>query len=175
MPPTSTDEEIRALAEHFRAWGVDDPEGWARSQVKESINQYARLVFLRGAWRSVISDSDTAWIDRHISESEKRPDAPGAGAGHALGRLIASGANRDDLSELVRVMQWEVLASLAYQLADPGTVKYPSATVPRVAWALFEVDKRGDPVAEIGMLHESVLETDPAGREMRPRKSPGAK
>jgi hypothetical protein len=48
---------------------------------------------------------------------------------------------------------------------------YPSDPVPRVGWALFEVDDNGRPLREIGMLQESVLETDPTGREMRPRSS----
>lgn len=166
-----SDDDIKALTEHFRSWGVDDAEGWARSQLSEGINQYARLVFLSGAWQSVIREGDTTWIDGLVSAAEKRPDDPGAGAGLALKRLMAAGADRDDLGDLVRVMQWELLAALAYQLSDPHIVTYPSDPVPRVGWALFEVDDNGRPLREIGMPQESVLETDPTGREMRPRSS----
>jgi len=42
------------------------------------------------------------------------------------------------------------------------------------AWGLFQLDGDGTPVPPcIGGLHESVLETDPTGREMRPRKEAG--
>jgi hypothetical protein len=36
-------------------------------------------------------------------------------------------------------MQWQVLAALTYQLADPSVVEYPSDDLPRVNWTLFEV------------------------------------
>lgn len=37
-----------------------------------------------------------------------------------------------------------------------------------LGWGLFQTDAEGNAVAPIGGLHESVLETDPTGREMRP-------
>jgi hypothetical protein len=40
--------------------------------------------------------------------------------------------------------------------------------LPRVNWTLFEVDDDGEPLHAIDALHESVLDTDPSGREMRP-------
>jgi hypothetical protein len=83
--------------------------------------------------------------------------------------MLDAGASRDDIAEVVRVMQWEVLAGLAYQLADPGVVDYPSDDLPPVNWGLFELDDDGEPLRPIDGLHESVLDTDPSGREMRPR------
>jgi hypothetical protein len=97
------------------------------------------------------------------------PRDPGAGAGQALQRILSSGASQEDVAELVRVMQWKVLAGLAYQLSDPSVVEYPSKDLPEVSWKLFEVDEEGQPLHPIDMLHESILETDPSGREMRPR------
>jgi hypothetical protein len=38
-----------------------------------------------------------------------------------------------------------------------------------VDWGLFLIEESGVPGARIAGLHESVLETDPTGREMRPR------
>lgn len=38
-----------------------------------------------------------------------------------------------------------------------------------VRWGLFQVDDDGPPIAPLAGLHESVLETDPTEREMRPR------
>jgi hypothetical protein len=41
--------------------------------------------------------------------------------------------------------------------------------MPKVNWELFEVDSTGKPLHPVDGLHESVLDTDPTGREMRPR------
>jgi hypothetical protein len=159
----------RPLAEHFRALGAPDPWSWARSQVEEGIPQYARFVFLRQAWTNVIADGNTSWIDGLTQQSDRRPLDPGAGAGPALRRMLAAGASREDIAEVVRVMQWQVLANLVYQLEDPSVVEYPSPELPRVHWTLFEVDDHGKPLHPIRGLHESILYTDPSGRQMRPR------
>lgn len=162
-------QEIKEWAKHFRTLGAHDPESWARSQIEDGIPQYARFVFLRTAWQSVVEDGDTSWMDGQIEAAEERPRDPGAGIGPALKRMLAAGASREDITEVVRVMQWTVLAGLAYQLADPGVVEYPNPKMPQVDWALFEVDEDGQPLQPIDGLHESVLDTDPSGREMRPK------
>jgi hypothetical protein len=41
----------------------------------------------------------------------------------------------------------------------------------QVAWGLFEVDGEGNAGRSIRGLHESVLETDPTGREMCPKNA----
>jgi hypothetical protein len=165
----SQQQEIKQWTEHFRALGAPEPESWARSQVKEGIPQYARFVFLRQAWKSVVADADTGWIDPQVEQAERRPRDPGAGIGPALKRLLAAGASREDITEIVRVMQWNLLSGLAYQLSDPGVVDYPSADLPRVNWTLFAVNEEGEPLHPIDGLHESVLDTDPTDREMRPK------
>ena len=162
-------EELRRLTKHFRVMGAFDPESWARSQLEEGIPQFARLVFLRQAWNYIIAEADISWITPLIEGSERLPRAPGAGAGPALKRILAAGASPEDVAEVVRVMQWQVLAGLTYQLSDPGVVEYPSEDLPRINWELFEVNEDGKPLHPIGMLHESVLDTDPSGREMRPK------
>jgi hypothetical protein len=164
----SKEEEIQQLTEHFRALGAFDPEGWARSQIEEGIPQYARCVFLRGAWNGVVADGDTSWIDSRIQAAERRPRGPGAGIGPALKRMLACGASREDIGEVVRVMQWSLLSHMAYQLADSSGVDYPSAQTPRVHWRLYEEDEEGRPLRPFD-VHESVLDTDPTDREMRPK------
>ena len=69
------------------------------------------------------------------------------------------------ITTVVRVMQWRMLASLCYLLDDPGTLE---SDVEGVAWGLFQLDQDEQPVAAMRGLHESVLEADPTGREMRP-------
>src|SRR5262245_12222892 len=53
----------KELADLFRKVGASDPEGWARSQIEEGIPQLARYLFLRQAWRQVVSEDDASWID----------------------------------------------------------------------------------------------------------------
>ena len=170
MPKSEpTNQELQGLIGDFRVMGAHDPESWARSQLEEGIPQYARFVFLRQAWTHVVADGNVSWIDSLIDSADRNPGAPGAGAGPALRRILGSGASKEDIAEIVRVMQWEVLAGITYQLADPGVVDYPTDELPRVNWALFEIDQDGQPLLPIDGLHESVLETDPTGREMRPK------
>ena len=83
----------------------------------------------------------------------------------ALERLRELGAKAEDLTDLVRGMQVALMSSLMYLLDDPGDV----AREAEVAWALLEISPSNEVVAVISSLHESVLQTDPTGREMRPR------
>ena len=161
--------DLQAWTECFRALGACDPESWARSQIEESIPQYARFVFLRQAWQNVVTDGDTSWIAAEIAASEQRLQGPGASVGPALKRMLAAGVSCEDITEVVRAMQWIVLSGIAYQLDDSEVVEYPKANMPQVNWALFELDVEGRPSHPIGGLHESVLETDPTGREMAPK------
>ena len=110
----SIEQEIQQLTLHFQALGAFNAESWARSQVQEGIPQFARFVFLRQGWQSVIGDGDTSWIEPQILEAERRPQQPGAGIGPALKRMLAAGVSREDIAEVVRVMQWSVLANIAY-------------------------------------------------------------
>ncbi|MGE0191584.1 MAG: hypothetical protein AB7T63_06025 [Planctomycetota bacterium] len=153
------------LTELFRRLGAREPESWAHSQLAEGIPQLARYLFLRQAWRDIVSEDDATWIDASISASRQFPDDPYAGVGHALRRLRSHGATDNDLTDVVRGMQAQLLFNLCYLLEDPGL----SEEGLDVAWALFQTDRDGLPIAQVGGLHESVLETDPTGREMRPR------
>jgi hypothetical protein len=155
------------LAELFRKLGADDPEVWARSQIQEGIPQLARFLFLRQAWQLVVSEDDTSWIDRGIGRAEKRPDEPYAGVGHALKKLRARGASDEEITDLVRGMQAQLLFSFCFLLDDAG---YLPDEVADMAWALHQVDEAGNVLGTIEGLHESVLETDPTRREMRPRR-----
>jgi hypothetical protein len=151
------------LTELFRKVGARDPANWARSQLNENIPQLARFLFLREAWKLVVADNDPSWIHERITDD---PARPGGEIGPALERLLAAGATESDLTAVVRTMQWSLLSGLCYLLDDPGILE---EEVRDVAWRLFQVDDDDQPIAIIGGLHESVLETDPTGREMRPR------
>jgi hypothetical protein len=169
LPHMNEAEKIQELACHFKALGAVDPEGWARSQVQEGIPQYARFVFLRQMWQNVVREGDTAWIDSEIAAAERRPRDPGASVGPVLKRMLALGVSREDIAELARVMQWQTLAGIAYQIDDSGGVSYPSDSTPQVHWALCEVTEEGEVLHSIDAIHESVLDVEPSGREMRPK------
>lgn len=160
--------KIRELTENFRALGAVDQESWARSQVQEGIPQYARFVFLRQMWQGVVREGDTGWIDSEIALARRQPRNPGASLGPVLTRLLDAGVSRSDITELARVMQWQTLASIAEQIDDSGAESYPSTEMPRVHWALCETTEAGEVLHTIAALHESVLEVEPSGREMRP-------
>ena len=158
------------LAELFRRLGARDPEGWAHSQVSEGIPQLARFLFLRQAWRSIIDEDDPNWIDRRMAHAAANPGEPYAGVGPALRRLRERGASTEDLTDLVRGMQAELLFTFCYLLEDPGDIE---PEVRDLAWSLVQVDDAGEALGPITGLHESVLEMDPTGREMRPRRGAG--
>lgn len=160
---------LAELTERFRALGAPDPESWARSQLEEGIPQLVRFLFLREAWRRVIAEDDPSWIEREIAQAEREPDAPFAGVGRALHRLRMLGASDTDLTDLARGTQAELLFVLC-ELIDDAFVDDPAAD--GISWTLVEVGEDGEVLGAVGGLHESVLETDPTGREMRPRPTP---
>jgi hypothetical protein len=156
----------KKLTALFEKLGARDPEAWARSQFEQGIPQLAKFLFLRQAWRAVVSEGDAGWIAGAIASSEARPDDSYAGVGQALRSLRARGATDDELTDLVRGMQAELLFQICYLLEDPGELE---SEVEDVTWSLVETDEAGDVLDDIRGLHESVLEMDPTGREMRPR------
>jgi hypothetical protein len=153
------------LGELFRKLGASMPEGWARSQIREGFPQLARYLFLRQAWRLVVNPGDTGWISKM---RPKHPDQPGGEFGPAVDRLLAAGARPEDLTIIVRIMQWWLLSGLCVLLEDPGNLEQEVADM---AWQLFLLDENDNPIEPIDGLIESLLFTDPTGREMRP---PGA-
>jgi len=155
-----TENELTAL---FQKLGARNPAGWAHSQLNEDLPQLARFLFLREAWKLVVADNDFTWIPARANDD---PAGPGGEIGPALQRLFAAGAAERDVTAVVRVMQWRLLFGLCHLLDDPGQLE---EDVRNIAWRLFQVDENDQPVAKMNSLHESVLETDPSGREMRPR------
>ncbi|PTT93122.1 hypothetical protein DBR42_00630 [Pelomonas sp. HMWF004] len=164
MPSPRDFDELVKL---FRLIGMRDPESWARSQATEGINQLHRALFLRQAWAAVVSDTDDSWMDIELGNAQEGAEHPFAGIGLALERLLSSGADRRDLNDLVRGMQARLLSRLCYLLEDPSADEPELQTL---GWCLVETDDDEEPTCKsIGGLHESVLDMDPTGREMRPR------
>jgi hypothetical protein len=156
------------LTELFRKLGANRPASWAHSQITEGIPQLPRYLFLRQAWRRVVGPDDHSWISEM---RPKDPNEPGGEFGPAIDRLLAAGARVDDLTTIVRIMQWGLLADLCVLLDDPGGDV--ESEVSDIWWQLFLIDENDNPVVPIDGLIESVLDTDPTGREMRPRQTGG--
>jgi hypothetical protein len=153
------------LIKKFQIAGARDPEVWAQSEVDENIPQLARYLFLRQAWRAIIAPNDEDWISREIKDSDERAGSPGTGLGFALKRLIDKGADPADLTEVARTIQWHLLFRLCYLLDDPH-IEEPE--LQHIAWSLVEVAADKPTGRIVGGLHESVLDMDPTGHEMRP-------
>ncbi len=154
------------LVSIFRELGARDPEDWADSEISEDIPQLARFLFLKGCWDVIAPDGDTSWIDNVLENVPESSDEPFAGQAHAIRRMLAKGCTRADIAELVRCVQAELLFDICYLMEDPDSVK---GNREYVNWAFVELDEEDAPTRTIAGLYESVLETDPSGREMRPK------
>jgi hypothetical protein len=165
----SVPESIPELTALFERLGAQNPESWARSQIRERIPQLHRYLFLRQCWQHVIGEDSTGWVDYHINQAKQDPLGSFAGMGAALTRAVAAGVTREDLSQIARGVQAELLIQLCYMLEDNGLLE---PELKGVGWGLFQKDGEGNPQAPIYSLHESVLELDPTGREMRPKAVP---
>ena len=164
----SIPDKLPELAALFEKLGARDPEGWARSQITEGIPQLHRFLFLRQAWSYVLAEESAGWVGYHIEEAEKDPNAPFSGMGAALKRAVSAGVTQDDLSQIARGVQAELLSQLCYMLEDNGLTE---KELKGVGWGLFQTDEEGNALGPIYSLHESVLDVDPTGREMRPKNA----
>ena len=103
----------------------------------------------------MVGEDDREWI------SEQRrvdPNGPGGDIGPAIARILAAGANEDDLTKVVRVMQWQLLFGLCYLLDFPYHMRDHFGPVGKevedILWGLFQVDENFQPIAEVEALHE---------------------
>jgi hypothetical protein len=168
VPSLREKEQIAQLTKLFQKFGAKNPESWARSEIMENIPQLARFLFLRAAWENVVPEDDTKWIDEEIENSERRPNNPCAGIGKALQKILGLGANREDIVDIVRGMQYQTLFGLCY-LIDTMNEDIPE--IGEFGWVLHEIDNNGRLTGRIVQgMYESALSMDPTGREMRPRK-----
>lgn len=108
------------LTQLFARLGARNPASWAHSQVSEHIPQLARFLFLRQAWRHVVSPDDETWVSEQLKTAESMP---GGAIAPALRRLLVGGASIVDLTAVVRVMQWILLFDLCQLLDDPGHIE----------------------------------------------------
>lgn len=145
------------LTEVFRSLGATDPERWSASQKEEGIPQLHRFLFLRAAWEGAVKSGDHHWIDAMLA-ARKSPFEQATA--EATLRVLESGADREDLNIIVRQMQADFLFHLCAQIDCPDPVDILGSPV---LWGLFALSEQEEPTTPIVGLHESVLETNPAG------------
>ncbi|MCS7475797.1 hypothetical protein ACFFQW_24655 [Umezawaea endophytica] len=132
-----------------------------------------RDLFLTDLWSLVVDedgrvDGVPAWI-----ESWFRGTPPGTAPDHptaaALHRVLASGADADDLTDVVRAMQHEVVRNVCLLLDDPGLlgIRHDGP-----AWELTAISTAPPDRRPMGDLHPAFDEHDPSGRSGEPRGRP---
>lgn len=164
------DKKLKALTEAFVQLGftADESRAKAEYQLNDGSPELARMSFLKAAWAGVVAEENDAWIQRRIDTFKNAPEGVGNGAGRALIRLLKLGASKKDLTDLVRTMQFETLDEVLNVIDNSGD-PYNDPLAPASHWHLTLVKKCPARKNDVGGLHESVLQTDPTGREMRPR------
>lgn len=183
--PAADRARAEALAEEFRRLGAGDPEAWALSEVEDGIPQLARFVFLRRLWRGAeewtlppaewFAEREPAPSDEEEDDDgEADEDAPSAAldpeeeadeepafldAQQAVQRILAAGADPEDLKEVARAVFLHAVFG-AVQTVDEG--HDPDAGERLPGWLLTEVG--GDLVLTgrmLDRLHEDLFTTEP--------------
>ncbi|RAY13850.1 hypothetical protein DPM19_19230 [Actinomadura craniellae] len=117
--------------------------------MSESIPQLAGFLALRRIWPEMID----GWA------------APGALESlPAAARLLAAGADRDDVIRLARCTAYEAVFAMLYRLTGEGRDHEASEDTP--GWVLMETTPRGDLTGRpVRGLYEDILTMDPSGRD----------
>jgi hypothetical protein len=179
LPPEDR-RRAAALAEAFRGLDAEEPETWALSEVEDDIPQLARFIFLRRLWRSAEqwtmppadwfagvdpepSDGDEAEDDEESApatvEDADDGDPPFLAAQQAVQRILAAGADPEDLKEVARAVFLHAVFD-AVATVDQG--HDPEAGEGTPGWLLAEVS--GDLMTTnrvLDRLHEDLFTTEP--------------
>ncbi|HEX8321950.1 hypothetical protein [Longimicrobium sp.] len=158
--PWEHDRRIRELSEIFRDLGADDYEDRARSEVEEDTPQLATFLALRKMWRHAMPwrDDPHGWIEVVVEEADD-PNAPFPDAGQALRRMLAAGADPDDVLKVTRMVALETLFSTLHTVDDGRDHAAPEGTP---GWRLVETDPEGEPTGRVvSGLHKEVLFLEP--------------
>jgi hypothetical protein len=152
-------DDYETLTTEFRKLGLERPERWASSQIKEGIPQLQRARLLFKFWHAVVSHTDPSWIDRQrrrFAMSEKaKPGSGNRNAPHvaAIDRILAAGVSLDELTTVVREMQITLLSHICVMLDDSGAGPTEAAGT---NFGVFELDRNNTPIRPLEGLHESV-------------------
>lgn len=142
-----------------------------------------RKLFLADLW-SLLVDEDArvdevpSWIESWFRGTPPGnvPDHPTAAALH---RILAAGADVDDLTDVVRTMQHEIIYNVCQLIDNPSLlgirVQYdgePPVEDVDLGWELMAARDAPPDQRPMGDLHTELYETDPTGRYGEPRGRP---
>lgn len=128
----------------FRALGVPDPEGWARSQRSEGIDQIARATVLR-QFAAIANGAPDHWDDQR--QESATPEVQAAAA-----RVAGSSAEREDIALVLKATVWNTLHDvLAYLDGATEAEINPGG----VDVGLFRLGDDFTPAGAVDGLHES--------------------
>ncbi|WP_307706615.1 hypothetical protein [Streptomyces sp. V1I6] len=144
-PRRATAESLR---DRFEALGAAEAEEWAKSAVGEDLPQEARFLLLRSLWRDAVD----GWAEP--GALDQLPSAR---------RLLAAGANRDDLVRVARAAAYEAVFVTLNEL-DAGADVNADGT--DTGWTVMETGEDGSPTGRVlSGLDEDLLWLDPSGRD----------
>ncbi|MFI5767787.1 hypothetical protein ACIA74_04430 [Streptomyces sp. NPDC051658] len=137
--------------------------------------------FLTTLWSMVVDEDNYAdgypsWLEPGLRGHQQGNGPADAGAS-ALQRVLACGVDPDDLTDLVREMQHEVLYNICQLIDDPGLLgiglDHEGARPADFRWELVAV-RDEEPAGRVPVhgLHSSLDELDPSGRHGEPRGRP---
>lgn len=150
------------LVKLFEMLDLADAEGIAGSQINEGFDQANRYLFLRQAWKAVLSEQESIDALNGPSRFEFFYNKLGPEAAAAFTDLMGRGAKAEGIVDLVRSIQIAVLWDVCNVIDEPALDEFG---LDDPGWGLFEIDEFSKPNRRIDALHESVPETDPTGRE----------
>lgn len=140
---------------------------------------HALQSFLTTVWSMVVdedsyTDGYPSWIDLRGTQQGSVPASAGT---DAMQRILACGVDPDDLTDVVRKMQHDLLYEVCQLIDDPGLLgigldeEWSEPTDFR--WELLAVRTAGPAGrAPIHGLHSSLDELDPSGRDGATRGRP---
>ncbi|MET8451656.1 hypothetical protein [Streptomyces sp. NPDC005209] len=145
VPRKAAAESLRA---QFSALGVTDPVDLVKSEIMEDLPELARFVLLRSLWHGAID----GWTEP--ASLDQLPAAQ---------RLLAAGADREDLVRLVRAVAYEAVFATLDELDADGDVNVSGV---EAGWVVMESGEDGSPTGRaLSDLHEDLLTMDPSGRD----------
>ncbi|GAB1639984.1 hypothetical protein [Krasilnikovia sp. MM14-A1259] len=146
----------------------------------DDLSARSRELFLTDLWALVVDEDE--WADGYPSWVESwlrgtpRGSVPAHATAAALHRILACGVDLDDLTDVVRTMQHEIIYNVCQLLDDPallGISRENDAGEVEAGWELTAV-RTAPPVGRGPMygLHSELDEHDPSGRDGEPRPRP---
>ena len=154
----------RALA-IFKQLGAKDPKAWAEEETVEDHPVLVRFLFLKALWGNVVGDDDS-WMHEWADPKHPIPAA--------IQRMLAKGIDPNDLTDVVREMQIDVLFNACVSLSDSahGIEDLQNKIPETIDWCLAEHDVAKGKAMRIASddLHSDFYDFDPTGRRGEPRK-----